>query len=319
MPLSSNRWRLLSFIMILVMMGLVRQPVVEHFRQAKAGEVDTRVPAIRDFGLSLVDFEQIMRYLHFANNHDLDEKDKAAKVRPMLELFRQACMKSWTPGRHAAVDEMMIRFKGRLGWRQYMRDKPIKFGLKIWGLCQSAVGYLMNFDLYTGRKPGGRPEKGLAQRVVLQLVGQLLEVWPSWQGAHLYMDNFYTSLTLLLSLWSIGVAACGTLRAKRKGMPDLDVNDDKGDRDDYDWKVLSNHKSKVIVGAWQDNKLTRFATTIHGRGRVEHTRMQGKSKGGGEVTVQKPLAVKAYTKYMDGCDVADQRRSYYDIRVKVGG
>ena len=46
--------------------------------------------------------------------------------------------------------------------------------------------------------------------------------------------------------------------------------------------------------------------------------MRKSKDGGGTVTVMKPVAVKEYTKYMDGCDVQDQKRSYYDIRVKAG-
>ena len=29
-------------------------------------------------------------------------------------------------------DEAIVPFKGRLGFKQFMKDKPIKFGIKLW-------------------------------------------------------------------------------------------------------------------------------------------------------------------------------------------
>ena len=81
-----QRWRLLAFIGILMCMGIVRQSVTEHFRIPQDGEIDLRIPAIRAWGLSQLEFEQIMRYLHFADNTAIDVgEDRAAKVRPLLK------------------------------------------------------------------------------------------------------------------------------------------------------------------------------------------------------------------------------------------
>ena len=305
-----QRWRLLAFIGILMCMGIVRQSVTEHFRVPQDGEIDLRIPAIRAWGLRQLEFEQIMRYLHFADNTAIDVgEDRAAKVRPLLKEFKDCCIKFWVPGKNQAIDEMMIRFKGRLGWRQYMKDKPIKFGMKIWGMCESQVGYLSNFDLYTGKK-GKTVQKGLAMRVVLKLVTELLAVHAIWWGGHLYMDNFYTSLPLFIALWVLGIPACGTLRAKRTGTPDLGV--EKSDaRDTYEWQALQNHDCHAVCGAWRDNSVTRFLSTIHDAARKVHKRLRKKRDGGGQVEVNKPLAVLAYTAQMDGCDVGDQKRSYY--------
>jgi hypothetical protein len=41
--------------------------------------------------------------------------------------------------------------------------KPIKRGFKIWALADSYSGFLLNLDLYTGKKSNGIPEYGLGQ------------------------------------------------------------------------------------------------------------------------------------------------------------
>jgi len=50
-----------------------------------------------------------------------------------------------------SVDEAMIPFKGRLGIKQYMKDKPVKFGIKVWVLADVVTAYCHNFDVYVGK------------------------------------------------------------------------------------------------------------------------------------------------------------------------
>ena len=51
-----------------------------------------------------------------------------------------------------AVDEAMICFKGRFFLKQYLTGKPTKWGIKAWGLADSANGYLLKCDIYKGEK-----------------------------------------------------------------------------------------------------------------------------------------------------------------------
>lgn len=323
-PLSQTPWRFYTFMSLLLMMGMLGLgSVPEHWPKSYGKnvmeEVDMGHSYFQQSGMGIYEWEQVHRFLHFANNDKApdpagDTYDRAWKVRPLIDAFRRACLLCWDCGQQISIDEMMIRFKGRLGWRQYMRDKPIKYGIKMWGLCEAGTGYLINFDIYCG-KVGTKTTKGLAQNVVVGLVAALLKVQP-WQGGHVYMDNFYTSLALLCALWAMKVHACGTVRANRRGLPkDMTVDKDSA-RDSYDWQCLTNHPMRAVFGFWMDNKLTRYLTNIHCSKRVEHARRRKNKDGGGEVTVMKPLAVKGYTMYMDGCDVRDQHRSYYEVRVK---
>lgn len=88
----------------------------------------------------------------------------------------------------------MVKFKGRLSFRQYLPSKPIKWGVKIWSLCESESGYMANFQVYTGRVAGGS-EHGLGHRVVTELTEHL-----RGSNIQVYMDNFYTGVPLLTSL-----------------------------------------------------------------------------------------------------------------------
>ena len=55
--------------------------------------------------------------------------------------------------------------------RQYMKNKPIKWGFKFWFHCGTKSGYLHEFDMYLGRK--GNIEFGLGESVILSLCQKL--------------------------------------------------------------------------------------------------------------------------------------------------
>ncbi len=53
----------------------------------------------------------------------------------------------------------MIKFQGRSSLKQYLPNKPVKRGIKVWVLADSQNGYFYNMQVYTGRER--TPEKQL--------------------------------------------------------------------------------------------------------------------------------------------------------------
>lgn len=45
----------------------------------------------------------------------------------------------------------MIPAKNKIGFQQYIKDKPVKWGIKSFLLCESKSWYIMNVDIYTGK------------------------------------------------------------------------------------------------------------------------------------------------------------------------
>jgi len=50
-----------------------------------------------------------------------------------------------------SIDKGMLKFKGRLGFIQYMPLKPVKCGVKVWMAAGSETGYVHAFDIYTAK------------------------------------------------------------------------------------------------------------------------------------------------------------------------
>lgn len=174
-------------------------------------------------------FLQILRYLHFVNNRvpDLNKDDKMHKIRNFLEDLVENFRLAYRPFRELSLDESMVKFKGRLGIKQYIAMKPIKWGIKLFVLAESKSGYVLNIIPYCGQGTldhgddsgtDSDEEDSSAGGATTQTVMKLCR--PIYNtGSHVYFDNYYTSPELLLKLKKKKILACGTVRSNRKGLP----------------------------------------------------------------------------------------------------
>ena len=79
--------------------------------------------------------------------------------------------------------------------------------------ADSASGYISHFEVYQG-KVGDKPEKGLGANVVMRLTESI-----SGRYHHVYFDNYFTGIDLLLNLLKKDTYACGTMRSDTRGFP----------------------------------------------------------------------------------------------------
>jgi len=66
-----------------------------------------------------------------------DDRDRLHKVRPFVEMTRERCRKVYYPGKQLSVDESLVLFKGRLHFKQYIKTKRARFGIKLYELTSS--------------------------------------------------------------------------------------------------------------------------------------------------------------------------------------
>jgi hypothetical protein len=55
-------------------------------------------------------------------------------------------------GQNVSIDEHMVKGKGWNPFKQYMPQKPIKRGTKIWELGCACCAYLYDFQIYAGAR-----------------------------------------------------------------------------------------------------------------------------------------------------------------------
>ncbi|MGH0189192.1 UNVERIFIED_CONTAM: hypothetical protein FKN15_033832 [Acipenser sinensis] len=163
-------------------------------------------------------FEEILRYLHLADNSRLPVGDKLGKIRPFYEMMNERFLKAFQIEQNLCIDEAMIPYYGKHSAKQFMKSKPIKFGYKLW-CVNTHLGYLIQCKPYAG-KGVTLPELGLGGSVVTGLISIL----PKKVTFQLTFDNLFTSLPLLQYLGDKGIGATGTLTANRvQDCPVLDT------------------------------------------------------------------------------------------------
>ena len=107
-----------------------------------------------------------MKYFHVADNANLTEGDKYAKVRPLK--LNPLFMTFFPLQKELSVDESMIPYYGKHSLKQHIHGKPIQFGYKMWILC-TPLGYALHIEPYQGAGTGFDANHGLGYGVVHDL------------------------------------------------------------------------------------------------------------------------------------------------------
>ncbi|XP_049964432.1 piggyBac transposable element-derived protein 4-like [Schistocerca serialis cubense] len=152
-PTTDNEIR--TFLGINILMGIKRMPAYRDYWSSAPELHDRYIASL----MAVNRFGWLLRNIHLNDNTLHPEKghpgyDKLYKLRPVIKILSESFSKCYQPSKHLAIDESMIKFKGRNSMKQYMRDKPIKRGYKVWMLCDK-TSYNLKFDIYTGKGVAG--------------------------------------------------------------------------------------------------------------------------------------------------------------------
>lgn len=123
-------------------------------------------------------FREITRYLHFSDNqHQNAKTDRAWKIRPVVEALQQTFLKGLDVGRWVAFDEMVIPSRSsRNGIRVYLKNKPHKYGTKLFAVCCGESSYCVRMEVYCGSRQDSRYVDTLSGPAAV--IRNLKAVWP---------------------------------------------------------------------------------------------------------------------------------------------
>ena len=200
--------------------------------------------------------------MHFCDEQnapipDDPEADKLYKIRPLLQLVLEKFENLYVPEKNISMDESMILFKGRIGFRQFITNKRTRFGIKVWVLAESSTDYVSRLQVYTGRdRASCQTEVGQGMRVVNNLIQPYKN-----KEYHSYVDNFYTSPELFSTLYKGEVYACGTLRKGRRNVPgEITIDNPLRHQPDHSQLLMSG---PILAQSWLDTKPVHFLPAIH--------------------------------------------------------
>ena len=299
----TSRDEMLSFLGLCLLMGLVYKPRLSMYW---SGDEIYRTPV---FGQVMARdrFLLILRFLHCNDNDATDVRnpyrDRLHKIRPVISMLRSNCASVCQPGRDLCVDESLVLYKGRLAFKQFIRSKRARFGIKMFELCTSN-GILLDFIVYH-RKTRAELLKItghdflFSEQIPLTLMEKYLD-----KGHRLFVDNYYTSTVLAQYLLDRGTKLVGTVRPTRRNFPPelANVQLNKGEM-----KYAASHTGILAVKyrATTDKsnnkpKVVHVLTTDH---KNESSPTGKKDRDG--TTIVKPKCVLDYNRHMGGVDLVD--------------
>ena len=204
-----NEWKPF-FGMLLAVNQNIDLPRFEHYFRQDESKWLLLTPGFHKV-FSQKRFSQLNRYIFFCDPQSLDEndrnRDKLAKVKPFLEHLHAGCKDNFNYGKNITIDEAMIPYKGKLSIKQRILGKPVRWGIKLFPLCDSETAYVSRFEVYLGKARDNEDTSAIGKggAVFARLTND-----SHHKGHCLFVDNSYSSLALCIFLKSRGIYLCGT-------------------------------------------------------------------------------------------------------------
>lgn len=301
-----------AFLGTIINMGLMPLPKLESYFSVQWNK---RIAFYRDV-FAKNRFLNIFYNLHFNHrNQDNQKQQKGFLIQPIVDHMKEMSKLFFTPGNYVAVDESTVSFKGKVSFRVYNKNKPNKFGLKIFVLSDCENGYIYDFIPYFGKQeliPNSnllkttQIVKSLTESVVLKDPGS-----PT-SGLHVYTDRYYTSPELATELLNMKCFLTGTVMTNRTGLPpglkQAQKKMKKGD-------MFSNRKGDTLVTSWRDKRVVTMLSTNNVGSK--HHMIEVPSKWPSQPAIPKPQVVLDYTKHMGAVDRSDHFISSYQFLRKT--
>ncbi|XP_048739025.2 piggyBac transposable element-derived protein 4-like [Ostrea edulis] len=201
------------------------------------------------------------------------------------------------------------------GIRQFIKDKPVRFGIKLWVVACNMSGYTYNFFVYLGKNNTIFTDKtkGIGFNVTITLCKPLFD-----QGYMLFTDCCYTSIALGKELLARKIYLIGVLKSNSLSIPDELRNVKMWERvvtrGDFRWHRVD----EFVFVQWKDCKVVTFMSPLHHGSvptvceRTMKSRLTWNKKG-----LAQPVVANDYNKCMGAVDLSNQFTSKYPSYIRT--
>ena len=301
---------------IVIYMGIVQLPNRRMYWQAK-----TRVDQIAN-KMAFNRFSEIASLIHFNDNNIIPNRNspdynQCYKIQPLIDHFRKCFSEVVQKETFLSIDEQVVPFKGKSGLKRYLKNKPKKWGYKLWALA-GISGYVYDFEVdgmkgSHGPPPFSNPPAAVGESgyVVLRLSKSLEP-----NRHKIFFDNFFNSPELLQYLGRKHIWAIGTLNKKRsRKCPIKSETNMKKEGRGFSYEIVSSD-GKIVVVPWYDNKTV--LTTSNYQGTSPKTKCKRWDKKKKEsISIDRPASVTVYNKFMGGVDKSDMMLALYRTKYRT--
>ncbi|KAG5884519.1 hypothetical protein JTB14_021655 [Gonioctena quinquepunctata] len=209
-------------------------------------------------------FQANLKSSRVFDHAQVDTTDRLYKIRVIIDKVLCNISKLVTPNKYLSLDEPVLPWRGRSLFRQYLKHKSHKYGIKLYVLTTSD-GFILNFLLYSGKGTIVSENSTHTAEVVKQLMMNYLN-----KGYWVFMDKYYNSVRLADYLVKNKTYVTGTLDPKRKDNPKslIKIVLKKGE-------AAIKRKGPVLDTSLRDKRYVRMITTGHKHQMIEVTNRRG--------------------------------------------
>lgn len=291
---DTTKTEIMAFIGILLLSGTKKQ---NHTHFLELWTTDGTGSEIFRVCMSADRFLFLLASLRFDNKDTRQDRksiDKLAAIRFTLDRFMKNCSNNYSLGEQMTIDEMLIPFRGRCSFVQYIPSKPAKYGLKVFVLCDAKTFYVTNFEVYCGQQPEGPYKKS---NTPTDITHRLLQPWKG-KNRNLTCDNWYTSYPLAIDLLKDKITTVGTLKRNKRELPPEFLPSKKTQ---IGSSIFGFQKEVTIVSyAPKKNKAVILLSTMHSNSAVDPE-------------TAKPVIILDYNSHKGGVDTVDKMCGTYSV------
>jgi len=242
---------------------------------------------------------EILSLLRFDDKNTREARraaDKFAPIRDLWNYFGEQCRTMYTPSPYLTVDEQLLGFRGRCPFRQYIKSKPDRYGIKLWLCADAETYYVYNLHPYLGREErrGNSTKLPVGTEVVLSLVQPLEQ-----SGRNITCDNFFTSVQLADLLYHKKLTLLGTVRKSNRDIPD---------------QFLASRSKDVGSSLFAFTATTTLVSYIPKRNRAVILLSTMHSDNKVDDKTKKPEIIMEYNRTKGGVDTVDQLCHKYTVK-----
>ena len=301
-PDNQKRWKQLDWVECEAFIGLLLLAGVYRGSQESLEELWSRKYGRPVFlaTMSLKRFKLILRFCRFDNKNTREERrsaDKLAAIRDVWTMFVSSLRKYYMPGTDITVDEQLVPFRGRCPFRQYIPNKPAKYGIKVWWCCDSATSYPLNGEVYLGRQPNEPRDTNQGARVVKAMVAPWYK-----SGRNVVGDNLFTGIELAEELLTQGMTYVGTMRKNKRDIPPSMISKSK---DEFSSTFAFDGNKTLVSYVPKKGKSVVLLSTMHHDNAIT------------EGPKHKPEIIHHYNSTKSGVDNMDHLACIYSCKRKT--
>ena len=160
-----------KFFALVIAMGLLTQMDVSEYWTVNPVTATPFFPSV----MSRDRFLLLLTFINLNDNKEYilrgtEGHDPLFKLGPLYHRILAQFRSVYSPHQALAIDKSMVAWHGNLSFLVHSPDKPVKYGLKAYALCDAENACCLKFKLYTGKQSVPPSSNGITYDLVMDLL-----------------------------------------------------------------------------------------------------------------------------------------------------